>query len=167
MCVQAPSREILVIWSVLKWEGRGGFYWLLQSTERITVSPYIYAKFKTWLSIISIQIDLFRERRAYQCFYLFPLCWAPFLYGKCRCSLICLKYKYLSASFWISYRGSFPMCGYRANVSMGRGEFRRLLHCHLVPEPVYIIIFKWMLNCQIFLTFLLKFITILITIIWT
>lgn len=53
--------------------------------------------------------------------------------------LICLIYK-SSASFWISFKGNCSVCSCRFDVSLGSGEFRKLLCHRLEPELLLLLI---------------------------
>lgn len=69
----------------------------------------------------------FMEKLFLSLLYLFQCFFFPFLliYVICR---IC------SASFWISFRVNCSICSYRFGVSVGEGEFRRLMYCHIESE---------------------------------
>lgn len=58
----------------------------------------------------------------------------PLLHILCGFSLGCLMCRSSSASFWIFFRGNFPVYSWRFAVSTGRGELRSLLYHHLEPD---------------------------------
>lgn len=65
----------------------------------------------------------------------------------CGIFLICSMWRSHSASFWISFRGNCPVCIAVDSVSMGRGEFRRLLHCPLELERLSLELLSNLLSC--------------------
>lgn len=61
-----------------------------------------------------------------------------------------------SASWQVFYRGNWSICNHRCGVSLGGGEFRISLHCHLEPNTSAILTLNDQWNN---LMFLLKYLS--------